>query len=248
MRRIKILNEINSAKGSRRMTKTIPLILALSVSSLFAGYNMAFAKATRDISLGSQSTTVRYLMDDKLKGYFEPALTQSLSENNMSVGTGKEITIVPILMGSYYGLTKAKKLLPRSKPLSEINAFIKKAETDSNTSVSGANAKGLAGNFVHGFISYGSQGAASTLKGSLLNMGTAGLFSLGFAVAFNGINMLSTASDQYLMVSDVYFGEEHTRIFAFVYSFSVSEKEAAEKLTELTAQKIAQLAHNGGQQ
>lgn len=230
------------------MTKTIPLILALATSSLFAGYNMAFAKATRDISLGSQSATVRYLMDDTLKGYFEKGMTQSLGENNMSVGTGKEITIVPIVLGPYYRLTKSRQLLPKSKPLSEINAFIKKAESDSNTSVSGANAKGLVGNFVHGFISYGSQGTASTLQGSLKNMSAAGLFTIGFAVAFNGINMLSTASDQYLMVSDVYFGEEHTRIFAFVYSFSVSEKEAAEKLTELTAQKIAQLAHNGGQQ
>lgn len=230
------------------MTKTIPLILALSVSSLFAGYSMAFAKATRDISLGSQSATVRYLMEDNLKGYFEKDMTKSLSENNISVGTGKEITIVPIAMGPYYPITKSKQLLPKSKPLSEIDAFVKKAEADSNTSVSGANAKGLVGNFVHGFISYGSQGAATTLQGSLKNMGAAGLFSLGFAVVFNGINMLSTMSDQYLMVSDVYFGEEHTRIFAFVYSFSVSEKEAAEKLTELTTQKIAQLAHSGGQQ
>lgn len=235
-------------KGSYRMTKTIPLILVLTASSLFAGYNMAFAKATRDITLGSQSAKVRYLMDDNLKGYFEKGMTQSLSENNISVGAGSEITIVPIVMGPYYGLTKAEQLLPKSKPLSEINAFIKKAESDSNTSVSGANAKGLVGNFVHGFISYGSQGAASTLQGSMKNMSVAGLFTIGFAVAFNGINMLSTMSDQYLMVTDVYFGEEHTRIFAFVYSFSVSEKEAAQKLTELTSQKIAQLAHNGGQQ
>lgn len=230
------------------MTKTIPLILALSISSLFAGYNMAFAKATRDISLGSQSATVRYLMDDKLKEYFEKDMNQELKGNGISIGNGKEITIVPVLMGPYYQITNSDQLLPRSKPLSEINAFIKKAEADSNVSASGANAKGLVGNFVHGFISYGSQGTASTLQGSLKNMSAAGLFTIGFAVAFNGINMLSTSSDQYLMVTDVYFGEEHTRIFAFVYSFSVSEKEAAEKLTELTSQKIAQLAHNGGQQ
>lgn len=106
------------------MTKTIPLILALSVSSLFAGYSMAFAKATRDISLGSQSATVRYLMEDNLKGYFEKDMTKSLSENNISVGTGKEITIVPIAMGPYYPITKSKQLLPKSKPLSEIDAFI----------------------------------------------------------------------------------------------------------------------------
>lgn len=99
---------------------------------------------------------------------------------------------------------------------------------------------------MHGFSRIG-QGSSSTFADGMKSAGANGLYMLGVGLAFNGANALGTMSDQYILISDVYFGEQRTRVFAFVYSASINEKEAYESLTKLTAKKIAELASGKGE-
>jgi hypothetical protein len=224
------------------MTKTIPLILTLFISSLYADYNMAFAKATKVISLDSSSATINYVMGDKLKKYFEKNLPENLKKHSIGVGSGKVITVMPVQIGTYEYITNNKMKLLNEVPISQVNS----AQTEHNSkhddnSSSGA-ISGIVGNFTTGFTTIGSQGNAGTFASGIANSTVSGLATLGFGFVLNGINALGTMSDQYLMVSDVYFGSERTRIMAFVYSMNINEETAMEKLSDLTSQKIAELA------
>jgi hypothetical protein len=203
---------------------------------------MAFAKATQDVEFEAKSVTIKYLMDDKLKGYFEKELPLVLNKNGIIQGEGIEVILVPIRMGRYVDIMTSKKILPEGKSKREIDAFFLK----NNDTFSSKDASNLVENFVHGFSAIGSQGTAVNMNDAMKNSIANGLYTLGVGLVFNGINALSTMSDQYLMVTDVYFGEQRTRIFSFVFSASVSEKEAYESLTRLTSKKIAELASGKG--
>lgn len=222
------------------MTKKILLPLMLLAVGASADYNMAFAKATKNIALGSDKASVRYMMDDELKGRFQKELSAELEKNGIHVAEGgKEITVVPVLLAPYFEMLGMEKF-PQSKSLQEINQYIVLQEKENKSN--SQNAVNTVANFKTGFTRYGAEGAMKTAGDGLKNMARSGLAVVGVGLLAGGVNYLSVASDQYEMVTDVYFGEEHTRIIAFVYSFSVSQAEAIEKLSALTSQKIAELA------
>ena len=220
--------------------KNILLLLALGATSVFADYKMAMAKATREIHFNAPVAHVNYMMGGKLKEVFEKNLPLELNKKSIQMGQGKEMTIVPAQLGAYEVITNNKILLPQGRALDQIANFTR---VENNSS--GVNVGALAQNFATGFSAYGAEGAFTSFGDAMGNAAKNGLATLGFGLLFSGLDYLTTMSDQYVMATDVYFADERTRIIAFVYSLSINEEEALEKLSLLTSQKIAQLAAGG---
>jgi hypothetical protein len=93
--------------------------------------------------------------------------------------------------------------------------------------------------FLNGVSQAGSQGSYSTLAQGVGNMVTVGLINVALGSIANGVDYLWTASDKYVMVSDVVINGERTRIFSMLKDGSnIKTDEAAEVLAKLTAEKI----------
>lgn len=229
------------------MTKFIPLIFAAS-SMLYAGYDMAFAKVSKEIKIEKPSSVnIVYTMHDILKKDFEDSMTNSLQDKGICVDDKADIDIeiVPVRFVSMTNMgfksfdTITPAPLVKWEPLQEVIQTTASPDVNSSASVKKT--------FLDGISQSGSQGSYSTLAQGIGNMVTVGLINVALGSIANGVDYLWTTSDKYIMISDVVIHGERTRVFAMVKDGSTIEiDEAVEVLARLTTEKI--IAILGGNQ
>ncbi|MDD2829819.1 MAG: hypothetical protein PHW18_09630 [Sulfuricurvum sp.] len=223
------------------MTKFVSVLL-ITTSILNAGYDMAFAKASKEIKIGKpKSVKVTYVMHDMLKKDFEDSMLKALHNKGIQIDNKAtvDIEIVPVRfasmkkMGVKYWDALTPSPLSKWEPPQDANQTILASKPNENLSGSAKKT------FLNGVSQAGSQGTYSTLAQGVGNMVTVGLINVGLGMIGNGIDNLWTSSDKHIMISDVVINGERTRIFAMLKDGSViSVDEAIEVLSKLTADKI----------
>jgi hypothetical protein len=223
------------------MTKFIS-VLAITASILNAGYDMAFAKASKEIKIEKPSSVkVTYTMHDMLKKDFEISMEKALQDKGIRIDDKAvvKIEIVPVrfasmkLMGVKYWDALTPSPLVKWEPPEDANKTIAATKPDANLSGSAKKT------FLDGVSQAGSQGTYSTFAQGVGNMATVGLINVALGSIGIGVDHLWTTSDKHVMVSDIVINGERTRIFAMLKDGStIKGDEAAEVLARLTAEKL----------